>query len=177
MFDSIFGPYALIAKFVGAAVLAIALLSAGAYGGYRFELGRYESLVAAKAVQDAADTKAAMADQSARDKITSASASADAIAQPQIITRYQTITKEIPAHVSDNAHCITYGLVRLLNSAAGPAAYPVPDSASKSDDACAPVTWREFAADITSDYEAKAGNDQQLTDLQGWVSAQEGANK
>ena len=62
--------------------------------------------------------------------------------------------------------------MRVLNRAAGAGAYPVPDAASKPDDACAPVSWREFASDISADYQAKAQNDQQLTDLQGWIMAQ-----
>lgn len=158
------------------AVIIAGLLGMGAYGGYRWELGKYETLVAQDAKAYAKGVKLAAADQKKRDDITLAAAVKDARAQPIIVDHYHTITKEIPAHVSDNAHCITYGLVRLLNDAAGPEAYPVPDAASEPDDTCAPVTWREFASDLTADYQAKAQNDQQLTDLQGWARDQEAAN-
>lgn len=148
-------------------------LGSGAYAGYRWELSALDSLKLTDAAKLTAAVTAAKNDLAARDAVTLKNSVADALNQQKIVTRYETITKEITSHVPDTAHCITYGLVRVLNDAAGAAAYPVPGAAAQPDDACAPVSWREFAADITADYGAKAQNDQQLTDLQSWVKDQE----
>ena len=167
-----FGLSDLATKLLTAAVEFVIVVALGAWGMHYIDSVRYEKLVA----RDAAAQAQAIHDVAVQlhnaDQVTLEKAVADAQAQVKIVTRYQTITKEIPVHVSDSAHCITYGLVRVLNAAAGPGAYAVPDAASQPDDTCAPVTWRSFADDLTADYGAKAANDQQLSDLQAWVTAQ-----
>ncbi|MDE2020675.1 MAG: hypothetical protein KGJ13_10100, partial [Patescibacteria group bacterium] len=63
--------------------------------------------------------------------------------------------------------CITYGLVRVLNGAAlSPGSDASPTSAGQSDDACAPVTWRSFAADVADDYVTSRENSAQLNALE-----------
>lgn len=120
-----------------------------------------------------AATQKAAALQKAQDDISLKAAVADAQSQAKIVTQTVTVTKEIPAHVSDASHCITYGLVRVLNAAAtGADPDAVPASPGQSDDACAPVSWRDFAGDIVADYEAGRQNAQQLDDLEDWVRAQ-----
>lgn len=163
--------------YVAAAVVSASIAAFGAYevtAAFKDRTINQLELADAQFAQKA--EQQAAADQKARDQITLDAAVKDAKAQPEIVTHYETITKEIPAHVSDTAHCITFGLVRVLNSAAGPAAFAVPDAAGEPDDACAPISWREFAGDLTADYQAKTQNDQQLTDLQGWVADQASAS-
>lgn len=166
----------LAAKISAFAIGALLIFGGGVWTGYRIELGVVNGLKAADAKADLAAAQALTADISGRIDISNIWGSNDASAQPLIVEHYRVITKEIPAHVSDTANCITYGLVRVLNAAARNEAIAVPDSASESDDTCAPVSWRDFAADITDDYKTGYQNSKQLNDLVGWVAAQEAHN-
>lgn len=164
-------------KYAALGAGALAAIAGGFYAGYRWERGDLEALRAANARELALAEDAATKDQAKRDKITLASAIAGAKAQTVIVDHYHTITKEIPAHVPDSPVCVPYGLVRVLNAAAGPAAHAVPDATAQPDDACAPISWRSIAADLAADYQAGAQNAQQLTDLQGWVQDQAASRK
>lgn len=159
-------------KYTAAGVAVLAIAAGGFYAGFRWEKGTYEELVAAQAKLQTAAVQAAATDQKRRDDITLSATIAAAQGQTVIVDHYHTITKEIPSHVPDSPVCVPFGLVRVLNAAAGPAAYPVPGAESASDESCAPVSWRSLAADITADYQAGTQNSRQLSDLQWWVDAQ-----
>lgn len=159
-------------KLIGAAVLSLVLLGTGAYGGYRWEHGEVLKLKAADVAFDAKMNQLVQAHKSQADAISTQSSVKQTAAQTQVITRVKTIIERIPSHVSNNVHCITYGLVRVLNGAAGASAYPVPDAASQPDDTCAPVAWRELASDLASDYGSADQNAVELNGLQDWVKQQ-----
>jgi hypothetical protein len=112
------------------------------------------------AIQDAA------AWQHAQDQIALTAAVREAQAQVQIVHDHDTITKEIPVYVKDTSTCITYGLVRLLHSAAA-GSDPAADTytAGKPDDACAPLSWSSLAADYSDDLATGRSNAEQLDAL------------
>lgn len=163
----------LLAKLIGSAALCLVLAGGGAYAGYRWESGEVATLKAQQATFVATAKADAARQQRAQDDITAQISTRQAAAQTKVITRTNTIIKEIPSHVSNNVHCISYGLVRVLNGAAGPTAYPVPGAASQPDDTCAPVTWRELASDIADDYGSADQNAVEIDGLQDWVKQQE----
>lgn len=161
---------------VGAAILAVVgLLAAGAYGGYRFELGKYETLVAndakakTAAVQEKANSDAAQA------KVSLASAVADQKAQDALQIHTTTVTKEITRYVTaqeDRVVCVPVGLARIMRSAADgsdPASLGL--APGQSDDDCSDVTASEVAGWFTAYAGAAQQNAQQLNDLEAWVRA------
>jgi hypothetical protein len=75
------------------------------------------------------------------------------------------VYKEIDHYVADTSTCITFGLVRVLNHAASGDSAALALAPGKLDDACAGVTWRAFAGDITDDYATARLNATQLNDL------------
>ncbi len=92
-------------------------------------------------------------------------------------TVFQTLTKEIPAHVTpkDDAGCtLNLGAVRLLDDAARglPA---VPDAAGGADDAPSGVALSTLVATDIGNDAAAVANAQQLSALQAWVRAQAAA--
>lgn len=93
----------------------------------------------------------------------------EAQAQEKIVTRTQTIIKEVPRYVTasqDRGTCVTYGLVRVLDAAAlgaDPADLELP--AGQSDDACAPVKASALAASVAENYGTARQNAQQLDAL------------
>lgn len=164
----------LLVKLIGSIVLCLALVAGGAYGGYRWESGKVDALKAADAKATVLAVKAAATRQEAQDRVNAAANFEEAESQQKIVTRTVTLTKEILVHVPDHSDCITYGLVRVLNaaaSAAGTDAVPAP--AGQSDDTCAPVSWRDFAADLVRDYGTGQENAGELNGLQGWITKQE----
>lgn len=161
-----FGLSSLATQLIGAAAIALTMFSAGAYSGYRWELGTYEAKVAADAEANTLAAQTGAAVQKAQDTVAEAGAIADAGAQDHILFVSQTITREIDHYVTDTAHCITFGLVRVLNGAAfnqDPATLAI--APGEPDDACAPISWRAFAGELTDDYRAGNQNAKQLNDL------------
>ncbi|MDE2020860.1 MAG: hypothetical protein KGJ13_11040 [Patescibacteria group bacterium] len=80
--------------------------------------------------------------------------------------RFRT-PERIVVHVQDRSRCISYGLIRVLNSTAlGSGSNAGPIAPGQPDDACAPVTWRSFAADIADDYVTSRENSAQLNALE-----------
>ena len=92
----------------------------------------------------------------------------------KVVTVTKTITKEIPAHVPPDSACHTptYGLVRVLNAAAtGASLGDQPAPAGQSDDACAPISWDQFAEALANDYGIGRQNNEQMNALQASVRA------
>jgi len=94
-----------------------------------------------------------------------------------IAAKAQTLTQEIPAHVTpkDDADCtLNVGAVRLLDAAASglPA---LPDAPSRPDDAPSGLALSGLVATDVANDEAAAANAEQLSALQAWVRAQAAA--
>lgn len=153
---------------------ALALLAGGFYAGDRWELGKYETLVAADAVAAQHATAAALKTQQAIDAKNQETALAAAQAQQRIVTQTVTITKRIPTYVHDTISCpgLTVGLARVLRGAADgtdPASLSL--AAGQSDDTCSDVTPTEVAGWFAGYALAARANTQQLSDLIAAVKA------
>jgi hypothetical protein len=165
-------PQTLAAKALVALVGALLLLSAGAYGGYRWEHGEVLKLQLADQKVLTEAVQAAAVVQKHEDAVSLASAIKEAQAQTKIITNTVTVTKEIPRYVHDQIACPgpTVGLARVLRAAAGqtdPSTLQL--APGQSDDACSDVTASEVAGWFTEFAGAAQANSEQLTALQQWV--------
>lgn len=152
---------------------AAAAVLAGCLSGYvihRFDKSALDEqkLAASEAAFKVAE--AVQKSEQTASKIAVSRAVAEAKAQQDVLLKTITIQEKVPVYVQDNAHCITYGLVRVLNAAArGTDPSAVSDAAGQPDDACAPVSWRDFARDLTDDYGAGRANAEQLNQLEGVI--------
>jgi hypothetical protein len=158
-----------------AAAAAFAAIVAGTGVGWtvhRIDQAAYAvlQLADAKAKNDA---MAALARTDQREaKANLDAAVAEAQAQQKIVTETVTVTKEIAQHVPIATPCIPFGLVRVLDDAAtGSNTANAPTPAGQSDDACAPLSWRAFASELSDDYGAGRANAEQLNALEADVRA------
>jgi hypothetical protein len=124
---------------------------------------------------------AAAADRMRRaDAISLNAAVAEATAQQRLADEKSVIAKEVHRHVASNVHnrvCLSFGLVRVLDSAslgADPDALSLP--AGESDGACAPVAAADLAENVAANYAAARSNAEQLNALEAWVKAQADAS-
>lgn len=161
-----FGLSDLYTKLILGIALFVVAFGAGAYLTHKLDDGKYQRLVAADAAANAAAIGVALKEQSDVDAKRLSAAVSEANAQVRIVTQHDVITKEIPRYVTDTAHCITFGLVRLLHAAAT-GADPAGDTytAGQSDGACAPVSWTSLAADYSDDLATGRSNAEQLDAL------------
>lgn len=171
MFDFL-NPYMIYLKIAA----AVGLVAVGAYGGYRFELGRYNALVAADAKAMTVAVKVA-ADKQHRIDLGN---QGDAVAQAYLSGKLDavvlqinlgapsnvTIAQDAAAASADRAGCITFGFVRLL--VAGERIVS-PDSldypGGQSADACTALKPSELATAVAADLAAGQGNAGQLNSL------------
>jgi hypothetical protein len=173
-------PESLAAKALCAAAGALILLGAGAYGGYRWELGKYEQLVAADAT---AQTKA-VEHAREQERHIAAGNQADAVAQAYFKGKMDAQTVNlvlgVPSNVTfaqDNAAatavsagCVTYGFIRVL--AAGERGVPAESldlPGGESVDSCTAVKPSDLAAAVAQDLAAGTSNGHQLDSLIGAV--------
>lgn len=169
-------PESLAAKALCALVGAMILVGGGAYAGYRFELGRYEHLVAANAI---AQTKAVELARQQERKI-AAGNQMDAVAQAYFkgkmdaqtvnlvlgVPANVTISQDNSAAVAVSAGCVTYGFYRVLiaGERSEPAeSFSIPSG--ESVDSCTAIKPSELAASVAQDLVAGAGNGHQLDSL------------
>lgn len=118
----------------------------------------------------------ALAIRTEQDNINQQAAVSQALEQGKLEGQRQALPERIVVHVQDKSRCITYGLVRVLDGAAKGGSDPAVSVApGKPDDACAPVTWRSFAADLADDYVTSYENAGQLNALEANVKALHGA--
>lgn len=172
----LFGLSSLTTTLIGGAALALVSFSGGAYSGYRWELGTVEQLRAADATATALAVKDAATRQKAADVIALTDSSAEGVAQVAIKDQTLTVTKEITRYVPQTVACIPNGLVRVLNAAAtGADPASVAYAPGQPDDACAALSWRDFASDLTDDYGAGRANAEQLNALEADIRAQSAA--
>jgi hypothetical protein len=133
-------------------------------------LGAYNRLVANNAKANELAITAAAKVQHDQDMAAEKAAVTEAAAQQRIVIQTKTLTKEIVTHVPVTVACVPVGLVRVLNAAAkGLSAPDESFAAGKSDDACAPVSWRSLAADISDDYGTGNENAEQLNALEASI--------
>ncbi|MDE2020089.1 MAG: hypothetical protein KGJ13_07125 [Patescibacteria group bacterium] len=169
----------------GYAVAAgVAALLAGFGTGYLVHRIDGSRLAALKEVNATAALHAVQRVSAVRQKqaaVTEAAAISAAREEAKLETERFHTSERIVVHVQDRSRCITYGLVRVLNGAAtgsGTGAGQV--APGQSDDACAPVTWRSFAADVADDYVTSRENSAQLNALEknvrGLAEAQDGGH-
>lgn len=100
-------------------------------------------------------------------KVDSAAAKTAAAAQTRIVTRYVTLTKEIPAHVPPSSPCVPWGVVRLHDAAVlhlDPGSLQPP--AGQPDDACSDVAPRAFVDAVVANYGTADANAEQLNALE-----------
>lgn len=169
-------PESLAAKALCALVGAMILVGGGAYAGYRFELGRYEHLVAANAI---AQTKAVELARQQERKI-AAGNQMDAVAQAYFkgkmdaqtinlvlgVPANVTISQDNSAAAAVSAGCVTYGFYRVLiaGERSEPAeSFSIPSG--ESVDSCTAVKPSDLAAAVAQDLAAGAGNGHQLDSL------------
>jgi hypothetical protein len=119
-----------------------------------------------------AAVEAARKIQAAEDAVSLKSAVEEAKAQQQIVTRTETIVKEVPKYVPVASKCpVTVGFIRVLDAAVlgvSPADLPLP--AGKSNDSCADIDAPAVATRIIANYSGVCeANARQLTSLQEWV--------
>ena len=157
-----------------AAASFVALL-AGSATGYAVHRMDESTITALKLADQQAETKAIKAADAIRqsqDLANLDAALAEAGAQAAITARAHIITREITIHVPQTQSCIPYGLVRLLDDAAnGSDTAGAAIAAGQSDDACAPISWRAFAGELTDDYATGHANAEQLNALEANVTA------
>lgn len=109
----------------------------------------------------------AHAQQVAVTKVDRAAAAAEPKAQTRIVTRYRTLTKEVPTYVPTSVPCIPWGVVRLHDAAVlgvDPASLQPP--AAGADDACSDVDPRAFVGTVLGNYQAAEQNAEQLNALE-----------
>lgn len=149
-----------------------------AYLTHAVMVGQIDSLKLANASATTAAVRSAAAQQHQIDGIALVDAVAEAQAQNHIVTQTQVVTKEIPVHVPTTVACVPLGLIRVLNDAAlGRDPSVATDAPGQPDDACASVSWRSIAADLTDDYFAGNANAEQLNALESSVRALHDAAK
>jgi hypothetical protein len=156
----------LIALFAG----AVAIAAVAAMTMHKVDLADYEALQLKYAQAQVQAVQKAQAETRAEDQVATNIAVADAEAQGKIVGQTQAITKEVVKYVPDTTHCITYGVLRVLDAhALGRDADTLILPTGKSNDACADIAASDLVAVIASNYDAARANAQQLTDLQAYV--------
>lgn len=177
-------PETLAAKALCALFAALLLLSAGAYGGYRWEKGDLEDLKLADANALIVATKDAAKKQADIDASGKAAAVDEAFFQGKLagtVINLQsgaplnvTIAQDQEAAASDHAGCVTYGFYRML--AAGERgvtadALALPDGAAVDD--CTADAPSDLAAKAATSLAEGFGYGHQLNDLIAELKRQE----
>lgn len=168
-----------IAEMLGLPVWALFLVAtlagtvAGAWGMAKFKNGEIASIELAHAEEKHQAFMAGRARQLASDAATRTISDDFHVTNVAIIRRTQTIQKEIPIYVQDDATCITWGLVRVHNAAAAGADPNTLDiAAGQSNETCAGIGWHQLTETIVGNYGKYHEVSDQLTHLQDWVDAQ-----
>lgn len=154
-------------------LVIIGVLAVAGLAGYRYEekvaKGQIASIQLGDAQAALSAAQQAAAIQKAQDDLSLKDAVSEASAQTRIVTRTQTIVKEVPANVTpvqDARTCVSYGLVRLHDAAAlgvDPGTLPLP--AGKSPDDCTSLKASDLATGIVGNYGVARQNAEQLDAL------------
>lgn len=171
--ETVVAPYLTWIKLGAAVLVVVGIAGAGFYTGYRWELGKYETLAASNAQAQTKIAQEAAASQAQQDAVGLKWSLADQKAKDQIAPEVITLTKEIPTYVHDQISCPgpTVGLARVLRAAAsGVQADTLTLAPGQSDDDCSDFTPSEVAGWFNQYAGAARSNTQQLSDLEGWVA-------
>jgi hypothetical protein len=151
------------------AVSAVVILAAFAGGftlAHRLDTSKYAALELSYARAQAAAVAAAQAEQARLDAVALQAAQAETTTQARIAAGTAAQLREVKRHVQANAHCVTWGLVRVLDAAVhGVVADNLLLPAGKSDDACAPFRADELARSVVGNYGVARANGEQLNAL------------
>lgn len=152
--------------------LAIALVALiGAFAGgfsleHRLAEGKYNALVAAYAKAEADALQKAIDEQKRLDQIAIDAGQQEAAAQARLLAATKSQLAEVRRHVSVVRRCVPYGLVRVLDAAAGGRlADSLPLPAGKSDQSCTSVDWPTLARSVADNYGTARANAEQLNSL------------
>lgn len=157
---------------IGLAVLGIVGIAAGsAWATHRIDQVALLKLEAKWKDAEIAAVEAARKIQKAQDEVSLKAAVAEAKAQQQIVTKTETVVREVPKYVPVASKCaVTVGFLRVLDAAIlgrSPADLPLP--AGKSNDSCADLDAPTVAARLVANLGTCQANAQQLNGLQDWV--------
>jgi hypothetical protein len=154
MWAAISGALGGIWGYIVAGVVSAVIASAGVgYTVYEVEQAQYVKLQLNYADAEAKAIKIATGIQHSQDLINQASAVAAAKDDQRLADQRSSIPERIVEHVPVTVACIPVGLVRVLNGyASGHGTADLSIAPGQPDDACAAVSWRSLAADISDDY-------------------------
>ncbi len=156
-----------------AGIVALVIgLGGGGYIAWEIQAGKIETMKAADAEQEDTNVKLAAATQKNLDDNAIAAAQADAAKQKVIAAETHSQIERIPTYVTkyqDAHNCVTWGLVRVYDSAAiGTDASTLDIPAGVTDDSCSPIVSSVLAHGIVQNfgqYHALAANHDALIDL------------
>jgi hypothetical protein len=154
------------------AVTALVAGSAGAYAGYRWELGTYETLVASVQKSATVATQKVAAVDAAQSTVNTNAAVHEDQAQFAIQAPHLILKTEIAHETPTLPACpgLSVYLARRLRAAsANTDLEHVALAPGQSDSDCSDVTDVEVAGWFNDYATAAQRNTQQLTDLQAWV--------
>jgi len=158
----------LIAILVGVSLVAI--FSASVM--HKVDQAKYNQLLLNYSQAQVKVVQQAKLEQAAQDQIALNSAVDEATAQQKIVVETQTVEKEVTKYVPDTTHCITYGVLRVLDgSASGVDPDSLSEPSGQPNDACAGVTPATLVVLIADNYATARANAKQLTDLQAFIRA------
>lgn len=175
MFSAL-NPYVTYIKLAAFAIGALALLSGGAYAGYRWELGKYEQLVTADAkamtaaVEKARDQERKIASGNQEDAVAQAyfKGKMDAATVNLVlgVPANVTISQDVSAAAADRAGCVTYGFLRVLIAGErGEPAESFSIPSGESVDSCTALEPSILAAALAQDLAAGTFDAHQLDSL------------
>ncbi len=153
-----------------AIVVALVLLAAAAGGfslAHRLDAAAYANLKLSYAQAQATAVAAAQVEQQRLDSLATAAARAEAVNQSRIAADAQAALAEVQAHVKVvPGHCVSWGLIRLLDSASrGTAAAGLPLPTGATDASCSSVDAVALARSVVSNYFTARANAEQLNAL------------
>lgn len=167
-------------KLVAMALVILGLVFGAVHVTRKVDAVKYQKLELAYQAAQAKAVAEAMAQQREFDDLASKAARDDARKQAAVVANVKQQLAEVKRHVhaiSATGHCITYGLVRVIDAAVhGVSASDLPLPAGKSDDACAPVSAADLARSIVDNYGTARANASQLDDLEAFSRAAKAAH-
>lgn len=133
---------------------------------HKVDNARYVALELNYEKAQATAVAAAQAEQKRLDDIATAAAQREAANQSRLAAQAQAALTEVEKHVQSNIHCVTWGLVRVLDAAAqGTTTSSLPAPAGKPDGACASVDALPLARSVVANYFTANANAEQLNAL------------
>jgi hypothetical protein len=155
------------------AVALVALLGAAGTGfmlAHRLDASKYTNLELSYAQAQAKAVAQAQAEQARLDAIAVQAGQAEAAHQAALAASTAAQLREVKSHVQADSHCITWGLVRVLDAAVHRvSASSLVLPAGKSDGSCAPYGSDELARSVVGNYGIANQNAEQLNGLVGAI--------